>query len=460
MNCGFGIRVHVGGADAFVGGGDLTSNSLVAAARSATAAARGLAKITTREMVWAPVPVVRGEWIAPIEIDPFAVSIDEHIFAAHGGSGMHDGLLMRSPPEIRPAGYPTDWFAETRVFASSEGSLVTQSLVSCEGSRRSSNWNWRNALSQDGPIEASVEGDYPRTIGFEALLRSDRFERLQAAMEEVARFASLPCHVAEIGRHDVLFSGAMHGSLLSEVLVSQLSLDRVLGNVMDVAGGSWLAPPSSVLGQQVLPPLLSCRVMPEAPAFGASAWDDEGVATTPLPLVGRGVVKNYLSSRTTLPMLADQVPSALIPKSVPGVTHVARIDAPPAEVPRAVAVSPAAESASLNDLAKHLGDGILVKSGFISVDSNGLGGVIAPRLACEVKKGAIVSRIVAIDHMGFSTKRLLTTLSAIGDASTVETSGTHLWSPGIPWHFVLQTVSAPAAVYHKVDVVPRTLPTV
>jgi len=458
VTCGFGLRVRVGGAEAFVCGAELTPPALAAAARSAVAIARGLApaaRTAETRLALAPAPAAKGEWHAPIAIDPFSVSVDDHIAVNASDWGWYEGDLRRTWAPY--GGYPRtywEWSRETRVFASSEGSLVTQFLGDVIAHQEVViNQVFRPSLLDGGVVNvASVKAS---TGGFELALRPERYAQVQAAADEILRYAILPVVPFEIGRRDVVLDGTLHAYLLAAGVLPALSLNRALGNEMDLAGTSFLSPPETVLGQRVFSPLLNLGVEAGAPHYGASAWDDEGVPTTSAPLLTAGAVTNYLSSRSSLAALVGRLPQSQVPSVVPGVAH-AELTSPPAEVPRAVSMAPSPTPNSLTTLAKQLGNGLLARRGWISVDPDGNGGYIRPETLFEVRQGELVRRIRGARLM-FSTKRLLPTLSAVGDATTSETSVTNAAVPGIPWAFAPVAVTAPAGLYHKLDVVPLFL---
>jgi predicted Zn-dependent protease len=455
VTCGFGLRVRVRGAEAFVSGAEVTAQALVAAARSAVATAQGLAlaaRTAETRLSLANVPVVKGEWRAPIEIDPFSVSIDDHVAVNGSEAGVYDGDLRRewSKTWASPRSL-WEWSRETRVFVSSEGSLVTQFLG---GVRAYQEVVINQIISPQLQIGGflKVPSVRPSTGGFELAMRPDRYANAQAVADEVRRYAALPMAPFEIGRRDVVLDGALHAQLLGAAVLPALSLNRALGNEIDLAGSSVLSPPETVLGQRIFSPLFNLGVDAGIPHFGAAAWDAEGVPTTAVPLITAGTVTNYLSSRSTHAVLSALLPPGRLPAVPPGVTH-ADLTGIPAEVPSALSMRPSATACSLTTLAKQLGNGLLARDGQVDVDPDGYGGYLYPWTLFEVRGGELVRRIYGARLM-FSTKRLLPTLSAVGDASTCETGVTYAAIPGLPWTSTPVAVTAPAGIYHKLDVVP------
>jgi len=464
VKCGFGLCVRVRGAEAFVGGTEPVPELLATAARAAVNAAQELSRTTTQvndqRFALASVPVAKGEWRAPIAIDPFALSVDDHAAIMGGCDGAHDGRLSRWSRRGFQFG-PGDWWrwlAETRVFASSEGSLVTQFLGGLDARMAVRKWDWRRQRGED--LELDVASQHSCTGGVELLLRPEFFAELETTMEELARYAALPCATMDVGRYAAVLDGPTQARLLGQTVLPALSLRRVLGHEIDVAGTSFFAPPDVAIGDRVCSPLLSCAV--DGPGqkfgmipFGARQWDDEGVATRPVSLIERGTLVNYLASRATLPALGTLSKAGTVSATLGGITQ-ATFAARPAERPPSVSMAPSSSVMSLDGLARQIGVGVLVRGGYVSVDPEGHGGYVMPGMACEVRGGRVVRRIRG-SRLMFSTKRLLQTLSAIGDANTLGTVMNWEVVPGIPWSFPRQALTAPAACYREFDLVPRFL---
>jgi len=448
--CGYSLRVRVRGAEAFVTGSDPTVAAVTKAARSAVATAKSL--ISARRSVpadsLAKVPVVTGEWRVPMKIDPFAISIDDHVAATISGDGQFDRFLIRYQRQegIAPGIY-SQWRQGTRVFASSEGSLTTQLLTSVNPHPGMLKFGaWRAQRGEPFGL-SGLSMIAPSSGGFELITHPDRFAQMQARVEELRRYLALPAVPLDIGRQDVVLDGTLHGQLVGAIVVPALSLNRALGNEIDVAGTSMFAPPESMRGQAVLPALLNCDVTPQAPNYGAAAWDEEGVASTSFPLVTNGVLTNYLSSRTTFPFQGAN------PGPLGGVTQ-SQLGALPTELPPSVTVAPDAHGGSMAELAKQMGNGILALGGGVATDPSGLGGYIYPEMMLEVRQGVVTRRTFG-HRLMYSSRRVFKTLTALGDATTKNTAFCQKYSPGVPWVGLDHTVTAPAALYRNIDIVPH-----
>jgi len=457
LRVGFGVRVRVGNAEAFVGGGDPTPERLVAAARAAVSTARGFARSPAwsadASLALAPTPRVAGEWRAPIEIDPFSVPIDEHRYVEKSLSGRFDVRL--SQVGFTGGRKSFEWYGETRAFASSEGSLVIQFLggVYANGHTTAGGSWWR--LQRDENIELSIPDYESCTGGFEIVVRPNRFDRLETLVRELAQYAKLRSGLLDVGRYNVVLDGSAHASLLNSTVVPALSLRRVLGHDVDIDGTSPLSPAEDVLGQPLFAPSMMLNVDADVPHLGAAAWDDEGVARRAVPLITHGRIVSYLSSRATLPAIAALATQRGLSTQLPGIANTPDVTHSPTEIPASVSMPPASAMASnagtLAGLAKQLGTGLLARGGWVIVNTQGVGGYIAPHMMFEVRGGELVRRVFGA-RLLFSTKKLFPTLTAVGDASTVDNS-TQGMPVAFPSMMVSSVVTAPAALYRNLDVV-------
>jgi len=456
LTYGFGVRVRVRGADAFVGGGDPTREHVIRAAQSAVDTARAIA----HSPAWAhrstpmlsPVPIVTGEWRAPIQIDPFSVSIDDHMDVMDSLAGIDDVQL--SAMDVAK-GFSCDWYGETRVFAASDGSLLTQFLGGVDVREHAIGRGDRWRFQAGETLRLSFPGWGSATRGFEMTTHLLRYDELQAAGNELVRYGNLPSGRIDVGRYNVVLDGSAHATLLSQAVLPALSARRALGYDADVDGTSPLAPMAAVLGQRLFSPLLTLVVDRRVPAFGAVGWDDDGVAPIPGPLISHGTVVNYLGTRITHPFIVAaaqaQGHTQGHPPPLLGIAYAPDVTRRPTELTPSAAMSPTTEPCTLAMLAKQIGTGLLVRSASVYMDTQGTGGVIIPKMMLEVKGGEVIRRVFG-SCMQFNTKKLMASLTAVGDQSTIDEQ-TQVARIGFPQSTISNSMTAPAAFYRNVDVV-------
>jgi len=445
---GYGIRAYVRGHEAFVASADPTVDGIARAARQAATTAKQLVAMTGPVEPMIAAPTVTGEWRAPVRIDPFQVSPDDHVF-------VREGFSMAGRRPLCDSSCRFGWEDETRVFASSAGSLVTQTSTRFFPSVDHIAYNWRY------PNTESVLKDrilVPCTAGFEILLGAEIHDRLQAVADEIDEFMHLPYGTADAGRREVVLNGHAVGTVIGRTIVPALMLERVLGEEQDVSGTSMLSPPSAFMGQPTFAPALHLSTDPTMPAWGAMQWDDEGVAATAaLPLIENGMVVNYLGTRATrgaLPVgITKNVSHGAAP--LPGTGFAYDAMTSPGSRPGAIVVRAMPGGPSLGELSKTIKNGYLAMDGWVQADQQGAGGMLSPDILVEVRGGVLVRRIFKT-RLEFDTKKILKNITAVGGASTLGTA-MESYSGGIPFSMSPFTVTAPAVHIREVNVVPNLL---
>jgi len=438
---GCGVRVRVAGREAFAGSADSTPDGITRAAQSAVSMARALAAVSTPGLPLAPAPVVTGEWTAPIDIDPFTVAPDDHMFV---GSG-YTTLGRRHGADVTGGFF---WRNETRVFASSEGSLITQHWTRCMPYFSAEFRHWR---LYGIPTWLHIPAFMPCTGGFETVLGAERHDQFEAAVDEMAELAKYPVGLAEVGRKDVVLDGNALGALLGGTLIPSLSLGRVLGEEQNAGGTSFLSPPETVLGQTLFSPQLTLRVAQGMPYDGAMRWDDEGVATTPLTLVDRGAVVNYLGTRATLPVLATLPGRSKGATASPGTAFSPEVWTLPSSSPATFVAQANASGPSLAELVKTVKNGFVMRDAWIEGDQQGAGGALHPYMMFEVQNGKITRRVIQA-RIEFATKKMLHSIDGVGNARSVA-PGYGYAGGGLPFSTYSYTVCAPAVLLKELNIV-------
>jgi predicted Zn-dependent protease len=270
------------------------------------------------------------------------------------------------------------------------------------------------------------------------------------------RLTSYPLGFAEVGRKPVVLDGQASATLILETLGSALSLARVLGDAQNAEGTSLLMPMAEVLGQPLFSPALNLTVTHGMPNFYAAPWDDEGVATTAFPVMTQGRVVNYLSSRATGHALtasgsqsSESQSRGLLP--APGVGWAPNVMAVPRGIAGTLAMPSAANGPTLEDLARTMSDGLLVRNTRVMSDSQGAGGTLFPNMLFEVRRGQIVRRLIQA-RLQFSTRKLLQGIVAVGGVSTVAPAVLGR-TDGVPPSPQLLMATAPAMHLHDINVV-------
>ena len=437
----YGIRVRVDGAWAFGYGADPTPDGVAASARNAVATARGFAKVSGAAAEFAAAPVVTGEWTTPVKIDPFSVSPDEHAYML----GAYISAAERVPDGST---FPTSffWLKETRVFASSEGSIITQHLAQARP---------RVVLTMGPPIRMGARLEVtelaPKGAGFEIALGTTLQDKIKEATEEAARLASYPESNVDVGRFEAVLDGMSLAAVVGATLTPALELERVLGLSADAGGTSFLSPPDQILGKPLFSSVLNITAERGIPDLGAAKWDDEGVETEAFPVIQKGAVVDYFGTRATAPALASWYKS----QGKPVTSHGSAVAWIPTRAPMGSAshltVAPGAAGVTLDSLTKQLVNGVLVRGvNYANSDQQLTSGAFYPAMLFEVKKGQITRRLKH-GSVQFGTKKFWKSVTTLGDASSVQACIRNAAS-GQPWVPTIQPIMAPAAHIQELNV--------
>jgi TldD protein len=444
FDAGYGLRVRVGGTWSFAFGGNPTTDAVVQSARGAVATAKCVSRFGPRAHALAPAPVVRGEWETPIEIDPFAVSPDDHGIAVRA---LREAA-RRVPLGQVDGGNPFWWNAETRVFASTEGALITQRL------RRANPRVWIAARSPSKPIfRLPVTQLFPQSAGFEIVTGAPLQEQVKETAEDAVRLASYPMRQAEVGRVGGVLDGISAANMLGQTLGAALELERALGYQADSIGTSWLAPVESILGQQLFSPAVTVTTDRAMPTFGAARWDDEGVQTESIPVIDRGRVVDYFTTRDSAPMLEHWYSSQQKPTVSRGSAIAWSATTSPSGCAAQLSLAPGKAGVTLDTMLKQLDSGVVIRGQrTISVDQQLRGGVMYMPSLFDVKRGQITSRLENA-MVQFTTKRWWSAVNVVGDATTRQ-YGVRMQSRGEFGVLATLPVIAPAIGVSEIEVMP------
>lgn len=282
---GLGVRVRVGSGWGFAATRDVSP----AGAEQALARALALAEAqpTAGETPLAGVDPASGRWVAPREIDPFALSLEdklEHLFTAEA--------LMRGDPRILRSDAVARSVRVRKALATTDGAAVSQEFVECGAGL--------SAVAAEGDelqirsYPTSHGGDIAQA-GWEHVLALDlaaHAPRVAAEAVELLTAPDCPAQVTTLVLHNEQLALQVH-----ESIGHALELDRMLLGEASYAGTSWVAPTdlgSLRYGSEHLN-VTADATLPGG--LGSFAWDDEGVAGARTPLIEGGILRAALSNR-------------------------------------------------------------------------------------------------------------------------------------------------------------------
>ncbi len=293
---GCGVRVLHRGRWGFAASSDLGREEVEALVDEALAIARAGAAVKGGAAAdLTPVPAVEDSYRSRYRVDPFTVKMEEKVELL-----MEANRLMRGAANLQVATSSMRAYRETRVFASTEGSLVTQEITGCGAGLQA-------VAAGKGEVQTR---SYPCGSGGNLAQRGyESIEELELTghAERVAREAEelLDAPLCPAGETTVILDGSQLALQVHESCGHAVELDRVLGQEASYAGTSFLTP--DLLGRFRYGST-EVNLVADATlegAVGSFAYDDEGVPASRVELVKEGTFTGYLTSRETAAALGQ-----------------------------------------------------------------------------------------------------------------------------------------------------------
>lgn len=285
---GIGVRVLVGGSWGFAGTRELTREAVARAAREATAIAAANDRVAPQTTELAPVDVYPdGRWSTPFAIDPFDVPVEEkadYLFRANEAALSVSGVRFVSSNVFS--------VKENRLVATTDGSVIQQTFLRINpGMTITAVSTDRSDFQSRGSVAEPFGG------GWEYVERLDFPANAARWGEEAVMKLTAP--TVDPGEWDLVLHPSNLWLTIHESIAHPTELDRVLGYEANYAGTSFLAPPADVLNRYRLGPdfmtFMGNRTEPGGCA--TCGWDDEGVPAFEWPIIDRGVLVNYQTTR-------------------------------------------------------------------------------------------------------------------------------------------------------------------
>lgn len=298
---GVGIRVLLDGCWGFAADSGLTMSSLKKTADKAIRIARASAVTKKDPVRFSPVEIHKGRYGTTVTEDPFGVSLDEKIDLL-----LAVNKILKKHPKIKTAQASLDFFKTDKIFCSTEGALIEQTIIESGG-------GYEAAAVEKGEVQRrsypnSHRGDYA-CAGYEFIRGLKLLENAERVADEaVALLQAPPC---PSGKFDIIITGSQLALQVHESCGHPVELDRVLGTEISLAGGSFLTPDK--LGKfKYGSPVVNIVADATVPGgLGSFGYDDEGVAAGRSEIIKNGIFSGYLTSRETAPAIRGAANGAM-----------------------------------------------------------------------------------------------------------------------------------------------------
>ena len=290
---GIGVRAIANGAWGFASTREVTPDAVVRIAREAVAIARASALVAAAPVVLSPLEPSRGVWSSRLDIDPFAVSLENKLALLAAADD-----VLRAQPEVTITKAHMGFKRQRIWFGSTEGALTEQSITE-------SGAGIVAYAVADGEV---VSRSYPNShgggwqqAGWEYIASLDLVGNAPRVAEQAAALLTAP--YLEPGTRDLIIDGSQVGLQVHESVGHPTELDRVLGDEAAFAGTSFvrLEDVGTLRYGSEHMTVTSDATVPGS--LGGFAWDDEGVPAQRDYLVRDGILVGLQSSRESAPAI-------------------------------------------------------------------------------------------------------------------------------------------------------------
>ncbi|HEY9830354.1 MAG TPA: TldD/PmbA family protein [Stenomitos sp.] len=417
VSSGFGVRVLLDGAWGFAASPYKTPAEVERIVALAVEIAQGSRLSQQTRVQLAPVQAYSDTYITPIETDPFTVSITEKAdLLLH----LNEQLLRYSDDGIKKAYSFLRFAREDKTFASTEGSLIQQTIY------RSYPGFGCTAIANGDAQERNYERP-PLNIGYEHINSADLLSQVERVAEEAIEKVYAPKGPSGI-RTTLILKPTNLWLTIHESVGHPTELDRVYGYESNFAGTSFAT--TDQLGKlQYAAPCVNFRADRTQPGGrGTMGYDDEGVPSQSWHLVKDGLLVDYLTDRETAYRLGRS--------SSNGSAYADSWSSlPMVRIPN-LGLEPGPDggshTATLQEMIADTEDGILIDGvGSFSIDQQRRNFQFGGDAFWKVEKGKVVGMLKDVTYHAMTTD-FWNSVDAIGPASEWQQCGTNICGKGEP----------------------------
>jgi TldD protein len=295
-SAGFGVRVLVDGAWGFSSSAELEPEAAERIAREALEIARASTMARREPVELDGTEPITDTYRTPYTEDPFAVSLDDKLrilMDADDRMARVPGVAIREGSMV--AG------RERKTFASLAGAWIEQEIVEAGGGIEVTAVNDSEMQQRSYP---NSFGGQVVTGGFESVRALELAEHAQETAELAVALLDAP--QCPSGEMDLILDSTQVALQIHESCGHPAELDRVFGTEASFAGTSFLT--TDKLEQlRYGSEIVNIDADATAPGgLGTFGYDDEGVPAQNSPIIDRGLLVGYLTSRETAPRIGRQ----------------------------------------------------------------------------------------------------------------------------------------------------------
>ncbi len=426
VSSGFGVRVLLDGAWGFAASHRKTADEITRIVTLAVEIAKGSRLSQQNPVKLAPVAAYQDKYVTPFQIDPFEVPIGEK---AELLLNINDRLLSYSDRGIKKASSFLRFTQEDKIFASTEGSLIEQTI-------------YRSYCGYD--CTAIVNGDAqsrsyelpPLNIGYEHINQQKLLGNIDRVATEAIEKVNAPQW--ELDTKTTLILQPTNLFLtIHESVGHPTELDRVYGYESNFAGTSFATTDKLQKLQYAAPWVNFVADRTQDRGRGTMAYDDEGVPAQQWYVVKDGVLNDYLTDRETAYRLGRG--------SSNGSAYAdSWSSVPMVRIPN-LGLEPGKEggshTATIEEMIADTKDGILIDGiGSYSIDQQRRNFQFGGDAFWKVENGKVVGMLKNVTYHSMTTD-FWNSVDAIAPESQLQQCGTNICGKGEPMQVAQMTHS-------------------
>jgi TldD protein len=406
---GAGVRALVDGTWGFGATKTLTTDAVAAAAREAVAIAKANRIARDQPVQLAPAQShPNATWRSSFKIDPFTIPIEQRA-----------DLLLRANAEamkvkgVRFVNSGLSFVKEDRRFASTEGSVISQTIV-----RVAVPFTVTAVAPDNSDFQTRGSVVQPMGRGWEYVLEQDLVGNAGKWAEEAAQ--KLTAKPVEVGRYDLILHPDHLWLTIHESIGHPTELDRALGYEANYAGTSFVAPPDKVLGKLKYGPEFM-NVQGDRSQEGACAtigYDDEGVKPEDFLIVKNGIFNDYQTTREQANWLKWWYDAQGRPTRSHGCSNADSWGSVQFQRMPNVSLMPGDKDIGWNDIIAATDRGIaIVGNGSFSIDQQRYNAQFGGQVFHEIRGGKIVGQLKDVAYQ-IRTPEFWNSMDMIGGKSS------------------------------------------
>jgi TldD protein len=430
---GVGVRVLAMGAWGFAASSNVDAAEASRAAERAVEIAKAHAKLVAKPVELAKVAAYHATWSTDLKVDPFRVPVAERI----------EMLLAvwrdaRVVPEVKHGDGAIELLGEWKLFASSEGSRIEQSVTRVEPS-----FSVTAIDPSKGDFVTRRHEIAPRQAGWEYVTESTFAKDGRKIADDAVMKLHAPS--VEAGKRDLILAPSHLWLVIHESIGHSTELDRAMGYEADLAGTSFATPDKLGKLRYAGPGMTFYGDKTTPGGLATCGFDDDGEQTQRFDIIKDGLFVAYQTTRDEAAWVGETRSR--------GTSYAQDYRSVAFQRMPNVSLAPGAKEASLDDVVAATDDAVLVTGdGSWSIDHQRYNFQFGGQTFWDVKKGKVVGPLRDVAYQS-NTLEMWSSCDMIGGPKSWELHGALHDGKGEPMQVNAVSHGCPPARFRQVNVI-------